>query len=222
MLTFPLTMTTLITNSSIFFFFLQCGNYPIVDPQRVRSYPLIDLQEIRVIPLLVAMCMQESQVTLALQHEFSVLGLTRQLLVMMYIYASCVLFSAFGEQVLFGRLTYLGRVEHFGGLTMELVKIFPINCPPFHVRPFCGQATKLRIFFHDTWRPRIGQQSHCLALARFFSYKQGNFPFKPHSFSKFQFKAPSELVQLSDLCSYVSYSFDLFMYGSKLPAHLLI
>ena len=35
--------------------------------------------------------------TLELQHEFSVLGLTRQLLVMTYARAGCVWSSAFGE-----------------------------------------------------------------------------------------------------------------------------
>ena len=65
--------------------------------------------------------------TLVLQHEFSVLGLNRQLLVMTYARAGCVRSSAFGEQVLFGRLTYLGRVAIFERVVMEVVKYSSSN-----------------------------------------------------------------------------------------------
>ena len=72
--------------------------------------------------------------TLELPHEFSVLSLIRQLLVMTYACTGLVWSAAFGELVLFGRPTYLGGVAHFGRVAMELVKIFIIT-------------------FHFTWGP---------------------------------------------------------------------
>lgn len=158
---------------------------------------------------------------LALQHEFSVLGLTHQLLVRAYVHAGRVWSSTFGEQVLFGIVG------------MELGKIFPISYPSFCFRPFFGQETELLIFlfvffFSMTHGGPRQANSHVVWHSQgFFAYKQVNFPFRRHSFSKFQFKPPSELVQSSALCllalcSFVSYSFEIFEYGLRLSAHPLV